>query len=97
VVVPPPGRDAVPAVNNQEENMKAFKALNRLVDLFEDRGLEVVIADQDGAPLEQYPVKLARTAAYAYDDEVVWLEISERRMVGLVVPCDPKPRSILAD
>lgn len=77
--------------------MKATKVISKVVDLFDERGIEVVIADQHGAPLEQYPVKLARTAAYAYDDEVLWFEISKRRMVGLVVPCDPKPQSLLAD
>ena len=77
--------------------MKATKVISKVVDLFDERGIELVVADEEGVPLERYPVRCAGPAAFAYDDEVLWLEISERRMVGLVVPCDPRPQSLLAD
>ena len=77
--------------------MKATKVISKVVDLFDERGIELVVADEVGVPLERYQVRCARPAAFAYDDEVLWLEISERRMVGLVVPCDPRPQSLLAD
>jgi len=48
-------------------------------------------------PLERYPVRSARTAAFAFDDEVLWLEIGEQRLIGLVIPADQPPRSLLAD
>ena len=80
-----------------EGRREGQQEFSKVIDPHEEREIEVVIADQDGAPIERYPVELARTAAYGCDEEVVWFEVSDRRMFGLVAPCDPKPKSALAD
>jgi hypothetical protein len=66
--------------------MEAQHRLAELVGLLEDAGVDVVVADPDGSPLERYSVVSVVSGAYGFREEVMWLELESRLLVGLVTP-----------
>jgi len=67
--------------------MEARQLVEELVCLLGDAGVEVVVADPDGSPLERYAVESVSSGPFgAGDGEVMWLELANGLLVGLVTP-----------
>ena len=74
--------------------MEARHRIAELACLLEGAGVEIVVADPDGSPLERYSVESVTSGPYGFREEVTWLELGNGLLVGLVTPAPP-PRQPL--
>ena len=60
------------------------------------RGGGIVVADPGGSPLERYSVESVDSGPYGYREEVIWLELGNGLLVGLLTPAPLSRPPVLA-
>ena len=66
--------------------MEARQLVSELARLLGDAGVEIVVADPGGSPLERYPVESVDSGPYGYREEVIWLELGNGFWSGSSFP-----------
>lgn len=76
--------------------MEARQLVSELARLLGDAGVEIVVADPGGSPLERYSVESVDSGPYGYREEVIWLELGNGLLVGLLTPAPLSRPPVLA-